>query len=429
MNKKFIIYILIFIIGIISVLAGFFNSILFSTVLSKDVIILNFTWLIIIGIIFATIGIVLIIINIPKYLKKYAKLPVFELFLIFILIAASAGYCGWFYGHYQKTLLISSERIERIDEQLTMWDQMNRNNPFYSKKIIIRDDDIGDFLYYPSLSWISNLTLEKNIKITLSIIPVTLSNNSETVEYLNQLDRQFFEFATHGYEHIKFQGLPFDQQYSFIENGTKIILKSLNYTPYTFVPPKGNGDINTTKALRLLGYHSITDMLGYPSYVVNFISDLAFDSLYELPIKHITFNDLQTSFDDFFNSSDEYYVIFLHDWTFIDKNGNLDQINTSILEQSIDYIKEKNVQFFTIEDAYQWYIDESRIRTGKIGNNKYFIDLDACFYNHTIKFTRPLNWSNDFQIKDLTNQEETNYNQDSIEFNAIKGHLYEITII
>jgi len=427
MNKKMLIYIILFFIGVVSFLTGLFEGFLFSTFLPEDLII-DYNWMIVFGLIFSIISIFLIIIASAKYCKIFSKLPIVEIFLIFILVATSSGLGGWLFGHYQKTLIISSERMQRIDEQLTMWDQMNQNNPFYSKKIIIRDDDIGDFLYYPSLSWISNITLEKGIKIILSIIPVTLANNSETVDYLNQLDRQFFEFATHGYEHIKFQGIPFEQQYSLIENGTKIIQDYLNYTPYTFVPPKGNGDVNTTKALRLLGYHSITDMVGYPSYVVNFISDIAFDSLYELPIKHITFSELQNSYDSFYNSSDEYFIVFLHDWTFIDKNGNLDQINTSIFEQSIDYIKEKNVQFFTIEEAYEWYIDESRIKTGKVSNSKYFIDLDNCFFNHTVKFTRPQNWSDEFIIKDLINQEETSYNQSSVQFYAMKNHLYEITI-
>jgi len=425
MNKKEGIYIIFFIIGISSIVVGILNSRILSIILPKDVILTNYGWLIIFGMIFIITSLILLFVSKNKSFKKYSTIPIIEIILIVILIITSAGVSGLLYGQYQKTLLISTENIQRIDEQLKMWDQMEKDNPFYSKKIIIRDDDIGDFLYYPSLEWISNVCINKDIKITLAVIPATLVNNSETVDYLNQLDRKYFEFATHGYEHTIFQGVPYEKQYSLIDNGTKIIEEYLNYTPFTFVPPKGSGDVSTTKALRFLGYHSITDMIGYPSYVVNFRSDLAYDKQYT-PVKHQSLEDFKNSFDIFYNSSDEFYIVFLHDWTFLDNEGKLDEVNASEFEQAIDYIKGKNVQFMTIEEGYQWYIDESRIRTGMVNNYEYFIDLRACSYNHTIRFNSPISWNGEIRLIGVTTENEELYYQNIFEFDGTKGHLYEI---
>ena len=44
----------------------------------------------------------------------------------------------------------------------------------------------------------------------------------ESYKVIKQLDQEIFEFAPHGYEHIKFKGLPYEEQYTLIENETKI---------------------------------------------------------------------------------------------------------------------------------------------------------------------------------------------------------------
>ena len=305
-----------------------------------------------------------------------------------------------------------------------MMDQMENNSPFYVKKIIIRNDDVGDFRYFPSLQWISNLAIKKDIKVTYAVIPVKLINNSETTEYLNSLDRGHFEFATHGYEHTDFKGYELKEQYSLIENGTLIMEEYLYNKPYTFVPPYGSSDVNTTKACRLLGYNSITDMFGQ-YYVVNFESDFEYDASY-YPTEHHTFEDFKRNFDIFYNSSDEYYVLYLHDWTFLNNEGKLDEEKADRFEKVIDYIKSKNVNFMTIEEAYEWYVDENTIRTGMINESYYFIDLKESRYNHTMNFNSPFN-ADEIYLKDVTTGEEAIlYKNAFFEFSVIKGHFYEI---
>jgi len=302
-------------------------------------------------------------------------------------------------------------------------------DPFYCKKVIIRDDDVGPSSWLPSLQWISNLTLSKNFKITYAIIPFTLSENPETIDYLLNLDQNYFEFAAHGYEHTLFEGLSYEEQYSLIENGTKIIEETLNLTPYTFVPPYGASDTNTTLVLKELGYHSITDMGNLSSNVINFVSDFDYETKWDPKVEHCDFEEFKNSFDLFYNSTDEYYIIVLHDWTFLDESKNVNDSLTIVFEQVIDYIRDTNVQFMTIEEAYRRQFDENTIQTGSIDENTYFIDLNGCTYDHRIKVTPPTDWYNVIFIEGNKTDNMTILDNENFEFNAIKDHVYYITNI
>lgn len=307
--------------------------------------------------------------------------------------------------------------------------EINPNNDNFNiicyKTVIIRDDDIGSSSQLPSVEWLSNLAISKDFKITFAVIPATLYDDFETIEYLNQLDRNNFEFAMHGYKHDIFQGLSFEEQYSLIENGTKILEEYLNYKPFTFIPPYGYSDVNTTKALDVLGYHSITDMRNYPCYVMDFISDFAYETGWN-PVIHCSFEEFKSSFDTFYNSSDEYYIIFLHDWTFLDDSKKVNETKADIFEKVINYIKSKNVQFKTIEEAYRYQVDENAIKTGMINENSYFIDLKGCSYDQVIKINPPQNWVGDIYIIDDTIGQETVLDKVNLEFKGSPGHFFYI---
>lgn len=318
-----------------------------------------------------------------------------------------------------------NETTQNSDENVNEDINTENSDLFYCKKVIIRDDDIGSGLYLPSVKWIAGLAVSNDFKVTLSVIPTTLVNSLETINYLNQLDQDTFEFATHGYEHIKFGGLPYDEQYTFIKNGTEVLEEHLQYKPFTFVPPYGASDTNTTKVLSDLGYHSITDMRASPCYVEDFVSDFAYETAWD-PVKHCSFEEFKSSFDTFYSSSDEYYIIFLHDWTFLNEDKNLNETKTDVFEEVINYIKSKNAQFMTIEEAYRRQTDENIIETGLINENNYFIDLGECTYNHTIKISPPSSWEGDIYLIDEATGQETILDKEKIEFKGTKGHYFNI---
>jgi len=420
-------YILILFIGIIVTTGGLFPRYLEAYILPEKIILIDTSWAIIIGFIFTSVGLFLLTQN-KKYYHEIScnQCSIIEILLILTLLFSVVFTTGWLYGQYDHMQVVSTENFETMREQLQMQDNMENKNPFYSKKIIIRDDDIGNFSYIESVSWLSDLCIEKNIKTTYALIPSELVSNPETVAYLNTLDKTHFEFAVHGNEHIRFKGLPYQEQYNQIENATEIIEDKLNLKPVTFVPPFGAGDVNTTKACKLLGYHSITDVLGYPSYVIDFTSDLEWEDSYD-PVSHHKFEDFKNSYDTFYNSSDEYYMIYLHDWTFLDEHHKLDEEKTGEFEKAIDYMND-DVQFFTIEEAYRWRVDEPNIRTYKIDKYNYAIDLMECQYNHTLKFRSPLDLNESIIVTDMKTDDKIPFNKSVFEFNAIKGHWYTISI-
>ena len=121
--------------------------------------------------------------------------------------------------------------------------------------------------------------------------------------------------------------------------------------------------------------------------------------------------------------------MIVHDWTFLDEFKNVNDSLTIVFEQVIDYIRDTNVQFMTIEEAYRRQFDENNIQTGSSDENTYFIDLKGCTYDHKIKITPPTDWDNDIFIKDNKTDKITILDKENLEFNAIKDHVYYITNI
>ncbi len=78
-------------------------------------------------------------------------------------------------------------------------------------------------------------------------------------------------------------------------------------------------------------------MRNYPCYVIDFISDFAYETGWD-PIQHCSFKEFKSGFDKFYNSSDEYYIIFLHDWTFLDYGKEINETKADAFEKVINYI-------------------------------------------------------------------------------------------
>jgi peptidoglycan/xylan/chitin deacetylase (PgdA/CDA1 family) len=241
----------------------------------------------------------------------------------------------------------------------------DQNVPKYSsfenmqlKIVVLRDDDV--YKVDPGLEWLSKFVIDNNLRITYAVIPAEISSAPYTINYLNWIYNQNnFELATHGYYHTAFKGLPYDAQYSLIDNATKLMKQYFGGRIYTFIPPFESADLNTTKACRDLGYHSISGDAIKESYITNFVRDFAWENFsipnmpdYEVP--HSSFSDFISSFDTFYNSSDEIYVIGMHHATWYNKSGGLNKTLTKTFENTIDYMKSKNVEFMTMEQAYEW---------------------------------------------------------------------------
>jgi len=187
------------------------------------------------------------------------------------------------------------------------------------------------------------------------------------------------------------------------------------------------------KVCEALGYHSISTAHKFPtSYVADFaMIDFAWEEYYK-PVIHFGYADFKQNFDDFYlhgksRSSDQFYVALLHSDTWYDEQGGqIDSTLNSDFERSIDYMKSKDVEFMTVEEAYQWYVDEPRIVVGKVNESAYFIDLTACQYDHTVSFHSPPGWGGSVLIKDFSTGGETQIHKRIFKFDGIRGYYYEI---
>jgi peptidoglycan/xylan/chitin deacetylase (PgdA/CDA1 family) len=360
----------------------------------------------------------------PKPTPWYRRMNILAVLMLCGLIL-SMTYVGSLYGQLQTH--------ERMVEKLTR-EKSLQGSPFENmacKKVIIRNDDV--FKVDPILEWLSNLTVSKNIKMTYAVIPARLQNHPQAIAYLSNLDKKHFEMATHGYAHVKrLQGIPYGEQYSLIEAGTKIMEDCFHARPYTFIPPHSSDDINTVRVCKALGYHSISSASKAEGFLTSYAADFAdIDFCWESdfsthPVRHHTYDDFKGNFDRFYASTDIFYVAVLHHATFCEESGRVNEAISSQFEESIDYMKSTDVQFMTIEEAYQWYVDADDIRWGQINDNDYFVDLATCQYDHMIKFNCPVPWPEEMRLIDISTGEESGIYKSICEFNGIKGHCYEI---
>lgn len=394
---------------------------------SQKVIIEVPSWFVMLGAIFIMSSITFKI----EVFNRYRHLNLIKYFFITALLSSIIFTVGYTYGQYDKVLHIKSQNINVLNDQVNLigkMETMSKDCSLNNKKVIIRDDDIGACNSNKSLEWLSNLTYEKGTKVTYAVVPFYVSENIPLTNYLKNLNKDNFEIAVHGYKHEDLYGKPYGEQFGLIKNSTDIMEKHLKYKPYTFVPPYNRGDINTTKACRILGYHTITDVRGYPLYLKDINRSFDWETEYNPPKQH-SFEEFKNAFDSYYNSSSEFFVLCMHDWSFIGENNSLDREKTENFQKAINYMISKNVQFMTIEEAYRWSVDENSIAYGLINESSYFVDLRECKYNHTIKISQiPENISN-ITISNINTQKAVKYNQKgikNIEFEVQSGYLYYI---
>lgn len=226
-------------------------------------------------------------------------------------------------------------------------------NPHPKKIIIIRADDIG--YVNPALKWLSNIIIENDIKATYAVMPITLLGNKE-IDYLTNLDKNCFEMAVHGYRHENLHGYSYYDQYNLIRNATDIMKVIFKTQPYTFVPPNGYANNNTTKVCKALGYHSISANTSIDeNEVYNFRGDFYWENNWSTdPISHRNFTEFKEDFKKFYSSKSDYiYVINIHPSTFFFNNGTKIE-DAKDFEESIEYMRLRNVVFMTMEQAYNY---------------------------------------------------------------------------
>jgi peptidoglycan/xylan/chitin deacetylase (PgdA/CDA1 family) len=253
------------------------------------------------------------------------------LFILLVLLGAIFGY-----HDISAAAAITYQPVTAMDDSI--------GNDTY-KEIIIRFDDASRSA--PALKLVSDLAIRKNIKMTFLIIPTDLSDQN-LINYLNSLDSNRFEMATHGFAHNEtFDGMQYLGQYDLINRSTKIMQLAFHKRPESFCPTFNKADSNTARALKALKYHSITG-IDYSDNELNGLEQFPTDIYWELTEgKEST---LEGKFDILYISPKKTILIGIH------TNDPRSRQNAALinqLEKFIDHLKERRVKFVTIEEAHQ----------------------------------------------------------------------------
>lgn len=172
-------------------------------------------------------------------------------FFFLIIFFGSAIFFGFYYNEKVESINIwvFTPLIEKNltnlfkPSKIVDYTQQNYSNcEFQVQKntIILRLDDIAAWSYKDISRDMVNEVLERNMSISLGVIPEYLEKDKNVIKWLNTLKyNPHVEIALHGYDHDEneFMNLTKDEAVEKITKGKNKFEDSLGVIPITFIPP------------------------------------------------------------------------------------------------------------------------------------------------------------------------------------------------
>ncbi|MFH0837162.1 MAG: DUF2334 domain-containing protein, partial [Candidatus Aenigmatarchaeota archaeon] len=138
------------------------------------------------------------------------------------------------------------------------------------KYLFVRNDDVGDEFDCNDgrkeiLQKLVDICVKEQVPILLAVIPKKLGTNTQ--KWLNNIVRKYPKIVSvcqHGYSHEdrgcrEFGSCrTYNQQYDDIKTGLEIMKKAFGKHPKLFVPPHNRYNGDTLKALKKLGFSTIS---------------------------------------------------------------------------------------------------------------------------------------------------------------------------
>lgn len=236
-----------------------------------------------------------------------------------------------------------------------------------TKYVIFRDDDVAPNAKFDELKAVNQVHIDKNIPVTLGIIPHVRSapgnqllSDRQFLNYMRSIaSNRLFEFAQHGYTHktdalggyyvpSEFYGLPYAIQYNTIKRGRDDIKQAFGVTPVTFLPPFDKGDDNTLRAAKALGF---TDYCtAFRDFNMNEGSrdGIKVDSV-SLMLTNESLRSAESKTEQFLNEPHtiDTFVVLYHPADFSGPNGVVNTNKVKLLSDYVDYLKGKKDVLFT----------------------------------------------------------------------------------
>ena len=241
------------------------------------------------------------------------------------------------------------------------------------KYVAFREDDVAPYAKFAQLEAVNQLTMDKNVPVTLGIIPhpwpspsgnQLIEVNRTFLEYMRSLtSNPLFQFAQHGYTHLdlgpspegpsEFYGRPYAEQYQAIKQGRDDIIQAFGVTPTSFLPPFDKSDNNTLRACEALGFTEYST--GFPDFNQNggHLDGMQLDTI-GIELGNNSLQSLENATAPWLNDphSIDTFVVLYHPSDFSGPNGSVNPDEMKLLSDYIDYLQGTGrVQFTTLDHS------------------------------------------------------------------------------
>jgi peptidoglycan/xylan/chitin deacetylase (PgdA/CDA1 family) len=331
----------------------------------------------------------------PYYAKDGVAVGFYEMNATGVQVVPQyAGY-GWVNVPANTSVIVYSEAVVPPEAQWALYNAQLYNNgssngwlyPSWDKYavvgetssnakkyIIFRDDDVEPWYTLATLKMINQIHMNKNIPVTLSIIPRPdpsrsgneLFGDAPFLDYLKSIStNKLFEFAQHGYTHkdvtgtaykSEFYGVPYARQYALIKSGQADIQSALNRTPTTFVPPFDRSDDNTLLASKALGFTEYSTAASDFGIVHGYRDGMRIDAVSIVLDDGGTLQSLKDKTDRVLSDThtDDPIIVLYHYWSFGGSSGTINAPKLKLLSDYIDYLKSRgDVTFTNLNHSYE----------------------------------------------------------------------------
>lgn len=125
------------------------------------------------------------------------------------------------------------------------------------KTVILRLDDVQAWTWNKISINLTQTILEKNMSVTLAVIPKNIEKNEVMKSYLlSVVNNSHVEIAQHGTNHTveEFQNTSYNETYSLVWDGLEKIENTLDVRPVTFIPPYNEYNENVPPILSQFGF-------------------------------------------------------------------------------------------------------------------------------------------------------------------------------
>jgi len=242
-----------------------------------------------------------------------------------------------------------------------------------TKYVAFREDDVAPNAAFAQLEAVNQLTIDKNVPVTLGIIPHAnplpvgnqLLTDGEFVAYMRSIaSTHLFQFGQHGYTHqdlgpsnsgpSEFYGRPYVAQYQAIKRGRDDIIQAFAVTPTSFLPPFDKSDNNTLKAAQALGFKEYCTAFADFNVNQGYIGGMKLDTI-SVELGNQNLQSLENATEQWLNDPHNVntFVVLYHPADFRGPNGSVNTDELKLLSDYIDYLQGTGrVQFTTLDHSW-----------------------------------------------------------------------------